>query len=699
MFSYMRYFKGNWTDISTRSLAPDISFEDPSILVCAVRAQRTDAQWFVQTWHQMTGLTLFSLITEATWVNHSQNYRTKAGMPRHIEITRDEVTRVILSQLEYRCFHSHAQVGSLDNWITAIDKNPMDRPQTGLGRRWGIAYGKYTRISASLDADFDRCFETISANAREWIEVGGRWTVDENVSACLCQGPTVSIPRKPHPTGLRSYLLCVELEFSHRSFFVQIRHDFDAKKLTVRQILDSVFHLADQHTNPTTCTMDAFFGITDLLNHPPTTRAKWITSWNKGRFKGFWSLLFENLEKRQYRQVQDKSGRFIASAFRDNGDMALISNALHPIQPPVAPTPESPELPTLIAAPVEPEVQPEQMFCQFCHLLGNRSEAFECDSCGEWTHNRCPKAHPYRRHNFCRTSCRLSFQDLLRSELCDDDALPSESLVDGDDGESNDSSSQTLHFTQRARSAFSRLPEFALHELFQNYELLDETQLASATKEQLLQALLGTDDSPSDTDGLPPDNGETSDSSTSLNLPSSSQSESTTEEFDEESLWENICQMGSTALRSRLTQHGVKPKGQKEDRQLQLFLAEIPESLRDAYIAEKYAAITPNPPSAPAGTRPDAQEFYLQTFSAVDTFDKRFYELYRYFNASHWQEAGVFTMLIMVIVNMHAVSEEFRARSQTGADTSHHYRQIPTAENIRSFALKLFEALKYHYMQ
>ena len=697
MFNYTYYFHGNWSDISTQSLETDTSFEDPALLICAVRAQRTHAQWLVQTWRQMTGDNFFAIITEATWAWHSRNFRTKTDRPRHRIINSDEVQRVILSQLEFRCFCSHSHYGSLDNWINALDEAPDIRPEIGLRRRWGVAYGRFHRISASLDADFDRCFETISTNAQEWIDVGGRWTVDENVSACLCQGPTVSIPRKPHPTGLRSYLLCVELEFSHRTFFVQAHHDFDTKKLTVRQILDSVFQLASQHTQPTTCTMDAFFGVKELLEQPPTTRAKWIASWNKGRFKGFWSLLFDKLEKGQYRQVIHKSGKFIASAFRDNGDMALISNALHVAgtanQHTPAMTP-SPEIPAPIESPVETAEQPGRLFCQFCHGTGNFSEAFECDSCGKWTHNRCPKAHPYRRHNFCRTTCRKTFQDLLRSELCDDPPPPSEGLVNDSESESSSSSSTTLLFSHRARSAFSRLPLFALQELFQNYDLLDDSQVATSTKEELLESLLGPDDIQPQTDELSSSSGESSSSTSSQISLTESQTDGNSLEFDPEALWVKIRKMSPVSLRNRLEQHGVKPKGLKEERQLQLFLAEIPVSLRNSYLEEKRASITPTPPSVPSGTRPDAQEFYLQTFSAVDTFDKRFYELYRYFNASHWQQAGIFTMMIMVIVNMHAISDEVRALSQTGADTSHHYRQIPTSENIRSFALELLNALK-----
>lgn len=57
----------------------------------AVRAEPTHPQYIVQTWHQMTGDSLLSLLTEATWTNHSTNSPTEAGLPRHIKITRAEV--------------------------------------------------------------------------------------------------------------------------------------------------------------------------------------------------------------------------------------------------------------------------------------------------------------------------------------------------------------------------------------------------------------------------------------------------------------------------------------------------------------------------------------------------------------------------------------------------------------------------------
>src|SRR3989338_4165126 len=157
--------------------------------------------------------------------------------------------------------------------------------------------------------------------------------------------------------------------------------------------------------------------------------------------------------------------------------MALISNALHiadyqPVsaQQPAqttSPTPVTPNSATPNSEEAPSSSTPEviTVLFQWCQKSGISAESFQCDFCTLWTHNKCPKAHEYRRHKFCRTNCRRSFQSIVRSELCYDEGDPLNREVPNAEVAPQASTSKDPVVSEKARKTLSKVPEYAGREL------------------------------------------------------------------------------------------------------------------------------------------------------------------------------------------------------------------------------------------
>ena len=251
---------------------------------------------------------IWGMIHKYTQSRIDRNETNLSGEPKYKPFTPGHTQRVILAQIQYR-ISSHK---------TATEY--FKHLQKGKARRLGVANDLFWRISANLCANYTLVGDTISLGSRRFLDHIGNLVLDESVIHCLAgDAPSVFIPRKPHPKGIRFYLLCARFQLSKRAFCVKIIPDLEhEKKLTVDQLFQSInltFKFDRQvRKYPFVMTVDAFFSINSLLSNP-SLQYDFTASWNKGRKREFWRILFHSLEKREFRVV--KCGRYIASAFRD----------------------------------------------------------------------------------------------------------------------------------------------------------------------------------------------------------------------------------------------------------------------------------------------------------------------------------------------------------------------------------------------
>lgn len=98
--------------------------------------------------------------------------------------------------------------------------------------------------------------------------------------------------------------------------------------MTVQQLFSLCFCNLSRRTlgrHRCSLTIDAFFSVNDLLSNPPL-EYDFTASWNTSRKREFWRLMFKGLSPREFRVVH--AGPFIASAFKDAADLAVITTAV-----------------------------------------------------------------------------------------------------------------------------------------------------------------------------------------------------------------------------------------------------------------------------------------------------------------------------------------------------------------------------------
>ena len=117
--------------------------------------------------------------------------------------------------------------------------------------------------------------------------------------------------------------------------------------------------------------------------------------------------------------------------------------------------------------------------------------------------------------------------------------------------------------SEKARKTLSKVPEYAGRELVRYHALINPDGIPNATKEQLLEVLLGTSDSTTSTAATAPDNPSVTEGD-QPEPPENDQESSETslendEDWNEEQCWQTIRQMTLVTLRSKLLSLGDKP--------------------------------------------------------------------------------------------------------------------------------------------
>lgn len=699
-------------------LLPGLSHETSLALPVHSRRLRTPSSSFQVLWEHIFCADAFQLITVATQNNMNQNLN-KHGLPKFEPLKSDAIERFLLAQMEMRSQYSNLTADSYFNG-TDIKQNSL-RAEICSYRRWGLSNNLFWRIASNIAVDFGELSDILSARLLSWVRIIGNIVIDESVIACQGRdAPTVYLPRKPHPEGLRLYLLCVKLAHSGKTFPIKIVPDFEPNSsIRVTELLSNVFGpLRDMpvvRRNPPLVTMDAFFGVEQLLIDPPNPM-KVLVSWNKGRHKNLWNELFYGLHPKQFR-VARNGDNFVASAFRDNGDMSVITNA---IQVKKSPSPNQttstspgesnnaidPPESSLVDNTIheEPIISAPALgspiLCRSCHRPGiiatsGRGAAIKCHSCEFGIHISCnPPSSPLPEYKFCSRGCRSDFFcSLARLEEEDD-------LDDNPPVELSQLSEDTI-------KVLSKLPKkhLALMCKHFNCSTLDNTQQGMAYSlggylEIPATSVSSSSLTTSSTSAFSISSSSSdvsSEASPSLRLnnvspPPSSSSGDVPQVPDALDVTprsngsRSYTEMGNTALKRIVSSCGLKPKGDRAQLINQATLCEMNQEERKS-LTEAQAEWRQQTGTVDSHSKPFIHQLYADTFNAVDTFDKRFYELFRLRKTLNWKETALIGLGYYVILSMHSISEEW-SRSRFLPNNG------PSSSDTRSFASSFFTSIK-----
>lgn len=109
----------------------------------------------------------------------------------------------------------------------------------------------------------------------------------------------VFIPRKPHPTGIRVYLTCVELSITKRPVCYHILPDLRNPKYAPHEVLTDLYDNLPPHTSVST-TIDAYFGSISWLNLHHEDRLVTMAL-NSAHYPAMVELFSHQLRLHQYR--------------------------------------------------------------------------------------------------------------------------------------------------------------------------------------------------------------------------------------------------------------------------------------------------------------------------------------------------------------------------------------------------------------
>lgn len=122
-------------------------------------------------------------------------------------------------------------------WLTTF-KSVQTLPRTD----GGVPEKLFFRILSNISFNHKDFTTQLNNSFSAFIHHVGNTVLDESIIACLDRrAPTVFIPRKPHPTGLRCYLLCLKLPLTNRAFCLQIIPDIDQEKVDGTTTVQSLF--------------------------------------------------------------------------------------------------------------------------------------------------------------------------------------------------------------------------------------------------------------------------------------------------------------------------------------------------------------------------------------------------------------------------------------------------------------------------
>ncbi|MBX9693775.1 MAG: transposase, partial [Cyanobacteria bacterium] len=554
---YYSSVRGKWQNVT--ELADSIQLSQqvnhPTTLQnrLSPRESSSEAASLVAVYNKIMKAAWFQRIQQPTQQRIDQKEQC-GGLPTFPKMADDAIERYLLANLEFRSSPS----GTADEYFNAKDlKGKPERAAQARYRRWGLTSKVFWRIAQYMTTDHSLLALETSSRLKKWVWVIGNVVLDESLVECeASDAPKVYISRKPHPWGLKFYLVCVTLPLSRRSLPIGIHPAFPETQLPISVLFERAFgNFRTDLTSrrfPFVITMDAYFSVNSLIENPPDP-LKFIVSWNTARMKDLWKCMFYGLEPREFRMA--RSGNFICSAFRDRSTMAITTNAFTITRPA---SDVSASTSTAEPASIETQIQPiqqSQILCRRCLLPGeleseSRSSALKCRNCEYGVHRKCNPVYlePLSLF-FCHHSCKVEFIRNLA-----EDYLPRSRT----EGMALRSASQRQSTSEKCAKAISKVAACHLKELCLRFDVdhVDGSQTSMA------YSLCGLEiPEPASTPPIPPVTPISDVTTQAERLVQSTASIS-----------KPLESLTDAAIKKKLSEYGVKPKSQPALRRQQLAL-------------------------------------------------------------------------------------------------------------------------------
>lgn len=400
--------------------------------------------------------------------------------------------------------------------------------------------------------------------------------------------------------------------------------------------------------------------MNDLLSNPPL-EYDFTASWNTSRKREFWRLMFKGLSPREFRVVH--AGPFIASAFKDAADLAVITTAVElPTNNQRAEADDEGESmsSTSDEARSEEDTPEPTVFCSYCHHLGSlfaagtHPRALKCCWCdhGIHFHHKQVPAPPGFEDvglTWCTTQC---CKDWARSKLKRlEDYL-------------QQPSAEERQLSERGVKKLATLPKYLLEELCVRFQVPVGTSHEMACALGGIQIPLEED---ALTQPLAPSSSVPSQRASAAARPSEPQSSEPSKapaevaEWCEADVLAELNSMTPKRLKDFVQARGVEPKAKKQDLAIQALLLSMPEEIRVS-LEKEYAEFLGQKGCCPSQRKPVCNQLYASTFNSVDTFDRRFYELFRSKQHKNWQTTALIGYVLYLFLNIQALSAEFYER-------------------------------------
>ncbi|MCW0218112.1 MAG: hypothetical protein OJI67_07295, partial [Prosthecobacter sp.] len=316
--------------------------------------------------------------------------------------------------------------------------------------------------------------------------------------------------------------------------------------------------------------------------------------------------------------------------------------------------------------PTDEPVDDDFVLCRDCGKPGSlsgltqgRRVALKCSNCDYGLHKHHTHAlisplidEELGRHDFCRKICKREWIQYQIQKLQSFIAVntppvePVERLMD-------DALPAPRSLSTETCSAMStRLSKKQLAELFQF--IYNEEPPADWDKNQTAFGLGNQQFSPSSSSSspLPP----------TPTAPSSSAPP--THEVVEEAQYSleeqksKLATMTHKQLKALLELHGVETTGGFDEHVLKAALLTMPTSQREKY-RKKRSDFLSRFGVCSGASKPFVNQLYAHTFSNVDTFDRRFYEIFKANQVKNWQTTAILSIVTYGLLNISAVSAEF----------------------------------------
>ena len=161
-------------------------------------------------------------------------------------------------------------------------------------------------------------------------------------------------------------------------------------------------------------------------------------------------------------------------------------------------------------------------------------------------------------------------------------------------------------------------------------------------------------------------------------------------EWNEEAIRLGLSTLPLKDLKMRAKKLGIQPKSKQSELVEQFLLGEMPVHRRASMLEECYKDIDK---SITSPKKPFVHQTYKERFNAVDTFDRRIYDLYRTHKTLNWRFTAILGLHYAVLCNLHAFSEESVANRELGVGGFRSNLCNLKQEMIRDFLKPIF-ALK-----